>query len=760
MRNNQPVTQNEYHLREDQYLVSRTDLTGRITYGNAAFVEASGYAYEELLGQPHNIVRHPDMPAVGFKDLWETIEAGMPWSGYVKNRRKNGDFYWVYATATPTVDGSGRIVGYTSVRVRPDPEVVKAVDALYKGINAGTVRGIYLKNGRVLRTGMFGWISNTQWHTISMRLTLLTVLAAVTTVAGGGVGLWGMMSAKTRLGNLQQGLLSPLVGVSDASAQLVENGQSIAAALNGATIATGLSEQPNKLSQDIAARLIEMQSVTNDPSLVAQGEKLAKLFSRYRQEGVDPVLAKLSAGDLPGAQAAYLSQFSPIYAELRKELSGFTRDRLVTGHAIVEEANARYYQFLLGSIAALVIGILLTSIFGFFLRRSITQPLYSALIMARQVAAGDLTHTVKAQRQDEIGILLDALESMRKSLRSIAGSVITGVEATNVAAKQIATGNYDLSKRTELQAANLQETASSMEEITATVKQNAENARQANEMAVKASATATAGGEVVEQVVETMKSINESSRKTVDIINVIEGIAFQTNILALNAAVEAARAGEQGRGFAVVAGEVRALAQRSASAAKEIKGMIEDSAQRVDRGFDLVNNAGQMMSEVVQSVRHVTDIVAEITNASSEQSNGIELVNLAVTQMDEMTQQNASLVDEAAAAASSLAQQSGRLRGVIGAFRLTAEAETVREVRAQFNSEVTADASNTGSAPKPRHDHHKKSTHSHAPKPSHHKPTSVRDNPAPAPSSPPVSQAPVAPAVTKQAVNEDDWETF
>jgi methyl-accepting chemotaxis protein len=279
--------------------------------------------------------------------------------------------------------------------------------------------------------------------------------------------------------------------------------------------------------------------------------------------------------------------------------------------------------------------------------------------VARTVADGDLTSRVDVTTTDETGQLLQALKEMNSSLVKIVGDVRTGTDNMASASSQIASGNLDLSSRTEEQASSLEETASSMEEMTSTVKQNADNARQANQLAASASEVALCGGSVVAQVVDTMSSINESSKKIVDIIGVIDGIALQTNILALNAAVEAAPAGEQGRGFAVVASEVRNLAQRSAAAAKEIKGLIGDSVEKVDLGARLVEQAGTTMGEIVDSVKRVTDIMSEITCASQEQTSGIEQINQAISQMDQVTQQNAALVEEAAAAAESLQERAG-----------------------------------------------------------------------------------------------------
>ncbi|WP_426110284.1 methyl-accepting chemotaxis protein [Massilia sp. PWRC2] len=326
-----------------------------------------------------------------------------------------------------------------------------------------------------------------------------------------------------------------------------------------------------------------------------------------------------------------------------------------------------------GKITLLVlpaVAALVSVLVAWLATRSIVRPIAEAVVVARRVADGDLSNTVVVQRNDETGQLLQALSDMNSNLHTIVGEVRTGTDTIATASSQIAAGNLDLSARTEQQAASLEETASSMEEMAATVKQNADNARQANQLAISASHTAVKGGNVVAQVVGTMGSINEASRKIVDIIAVIDGIAFQTNILALNAAVEAARAGEQGRGFAVVASEVRNLAQRSATAAKEIKGLIDASVAQVDIGQGLVQEAGSTMSDLVARVQRVTDIMAEISSANHEQEAGIAQINLAITDMDVVTQQNAALVEEAAAAAASLQEQSRHLSVAVSVFKL------------------------------------------------------------------------------------------
>jgi methyl-accepting chemotaxis protein len=368
------------------------------------------------------------------------------------------------------------------------------------------------------------------------------------------------------------------------------------------------------------------------------------------------------------------NQWAPalvVYEEAVAKLAAHQRDRIdELAKGIEADHTAGETMLLVLSGIALVLG----TLFAWRLTLGIVRPLGHAVEVAETVAAGDLSAHIEVESRDETGQLMHALREMNASLAKVVGEVRTGTDTIATASGQIAAGNQDLSSRTEEQASSLEQTAASMEELTSTVKQNADNARQANQLAVSASEVAVKGGSVVSQVVDTMGSINASSKKIVDIIGVIDGIAFQTNILALNAAVEAARAGEQGRGFAVVASEVRSLAQRSAAAAKEIKTLIGDSVEKVEEGSKQVAEAGRTMDEIVGSVRRVTDIMGEITAASQEQTSGIEQINQAITQMDQVTQQNAALVEEASAAAQSLQEQASSLVQAVSVFKLDANA--------------------------------------------------------------------------------------
>ena len=435
------------------------------------------------------------------------------------------------------------------------------------------------------------------------------------------------------------------------------------------TLASGLQKKAKQGIEAINALQKQVEAVASSAEDKAQMERVAAARKVVLDALAEATKAR-AEGDFARTLTLVDSKLLPAVERYVGEQEAFVQLQERQRDAAKQEAQAlRQRAMWMGAgIAAVVVvlGLVLANL----LVRSITHPLERAVGLANAIAGGDLTQDVHDDRRDELGHLLRSLSAMGARLRGVVGEVRSGVESVSAASSQIATGNHDLSARTEQTAANLEETAASMEELTATVTQSADTARQANQLAANAAQAAERGGEVVGQVVTSMQQITESSRKIADIIGVIDGIAFQTNILALNAAVEAARAGEQGRGFAVVAGEVRSLAQRSAEAAKEIKQLITTSVDNVQSGSAQVEQAGQSMQDIVHSVRRVSDLIGEITASSTEQRDGIGQVNQAVANLDQMTQQNAALVEESSAAAAALHEQAQRLAQVVAVFNV------------------------------------------------------------------------------------------
>jgi methyl-accepting chemotaxis protein len=465
----------------------------------------------------------------------------------------------------------------------------------------------------------------------------------------------------------------------ETTAHVLSETNDIAIALRNMMLDDSADDRAKQLHEIVSSRkeiettLAQLDGMLRSPKARAVLAQQIELNAKYTQGQLD-LIRLIESGDDAGARAYLKTKLRPVLADYKAAIgqqmqvqAGLAADTARDAHAMY--TGTRTLMLVLGAVMLAIACAL-----AWWISNSITRPLRRALDVATAVAGGDLTTRVDVDSTCEVGQLLGALKRMNDNLVATVGTVRGGTDAIALASGEVASGNRDLSARTEQQASALEETASSMEELTSTVKQNADNARQANTLAATASAVATKGGDVIEQVVDTMAQIHTASSRIVDIIGVIDGIAFQTNILALNAAVEAARAGEQGRGFAVVAGEVRNLAQRSAAAAKEIKALIDDSTSKVDTGSTLVREAGSTMGEIVDSVRRVADILGEITAASQEQSAGIEQINQAITQMDDVTQQNAALVEEAAAASQAMQDQAARLADAVAVFRLDAGA--------------------------------------------------------------------------------------
>jgi len=513
---------------------------------------------------------------------------------------------------------------------------------------------------------------------ISTRLTLAFTVLVLITLAISTLSYMrmGLMNQNTNK------IVVDLYPKTETAHDIIENVNLISLAIRNTLLFVD-----NKMIEAEIGRIRNTQNKSNElieklesETEAGKGKELIGEIKASRQKFNSSLdkLIELSRSDGAAATSYLINEFRPInaaYLEAISNLIKYQGELMVQGGSASMESYTASRNFL---VILTVFSAFISAVLGFWIISSLIRRLRQAVAVSSAVARGDLTQRIDVTTKDELGQLLQALQDMNKSLGGIVGEVRNTTDTISTAAKEIAAGNSDLSQRTEEQASSLEETASSMEELTSTVKQNAENAKHANQLAASASDIAVKGGQAVNEVVHTMASISTSSKKIGDIISVIEGIAFQTNILALNAAVEAARAGEQGRGFAVVASEVRNLAQRSAAAAKEIKTLIGDSVNIVDAGSKQVDQAGETMNEIVAAVKRVTDIMAEIAAASDEQSAGIEEVNQAIVQMDNVTQQNAALVEEAAAAAESMQEQANALYVAVSVFKLGNDGESTR----------------------------------------------------------------------------------
>jgi methyl-accepting chemotaxis protein len=730
MKLNLPVTNKELVMTKGSILVTRTDLQGKITYANDDFLKISGYSRDEVMGQNHNIIRHPDTPAELFADMWTSIKAMRPWAGVIKNRAKSGDFYWVHANVVPQFE-KGALIGFMSVRYAPKKNELAEFMTLYDGLKNKTVSinptGIKALVKKVkdiplkIKTGFSLVAFSVPTAAISYELffaenylafsaivasaslgtaVIISIIKEMSSTLDKSVGIFYRLASKS-FGNQFDLKQEGVIG--DFYRGLFSMDISLSLDIAEAKNITAEALRINRALDNVHSAVMVAD---NNFNIIYVNQAVTELFEKAESD-IKKQLPNFDAKKILGSNIDFFHQNPAKQRDILKNLTDYYSTELVIGgHYMTVIANPVYdkggekigyvAEWLDRTIEVIAIkeitDIVQAASNGDFERRiheanrtgfileltkNINKLLETSSIGLNEVGRildalshGDLTKTMGGDYEGMFGKLKDDANSTVEKLRDVLEEIQSATDTINTSAKEIASGNNDLSHRTEKQAASLEETAASMNELTSTVQHNSENAGHANQLALGASNIASKGVSVVGQVVSTMEAINESSRKIVDIISVIDGIAFQTNILALNAAVEAARAGDQGRGFAVVATEVRSLAQRAAAAAGEIKGLIGDSVEKVEDGTRLVANAGKTMEEIVSAIQGVTTIMSEISSASAEQTTGIEQVNKAIGQMDDVTQQNAALVEEAAAAAETLEDQARSLANTVKYFHL------------------------------------------------------------------------------------------
>ena len=694
---NDQVTQNEYIVRDGALIVSITDLNGRIVTVSPEFIQVSGFSSEELMGQNHGSLRHPDMPAAVYDDLWKTLRAGRPWTGLMKNRRKNGDFYWDIANATPLRDG-GAISGYMTMRTKPSVQQIREAEELYRKLRDGSDRKLKLSEGRAIRTNWMRSLNPLSRLSDQDKRWLDTAAGVMVLLAGAALLLLpdlpggpALRTAVAALLGLRSVLWVTRVFLAahrreELSQDTVSFIHDLAEGRFATSFKTISMHQAGNIQRALLTLRIKMgyqiAEERRKASMLRHALDTASANIMLADENLRIVYTNASAGRL----------FQNLEADFRKDLPGFQAEKVIGSDMdMFHKDPARQRQMLIDirepqtadtRLGGRALRVVTTPVFDadgrrlgttveWFDRTPEVRAEEEVNAIVKGALEGALDHRIAVEgKSGFLLVLAHGVNQMLDNMVKIIRDVQDAASEVGRAASEISDGNLGLSERTQEQSSALEATAASMEQMTSTVKQNADNASQANQLAVAARNQAEKGGVIVGKAVDAMSQMNVAAQRIADIIGTIDEIAFQTNLLALNAAVEAARAGEQGRGFAVVAAEVRSLASRSAVAAKEIKGLIHDCVRTVGDSSTLVTQSGTTLNDILVSVKKVADIVGEIAAASREQSSGIDQVNEAVMQMDGMTQQNAALIEEASAASGAMAQQANRLVETMSGYQL------------------------------------------------------------------------------------------
>lgn len=733
MRNNQPIIDKEYLVAEGQVLVSKTDLAGTIVECNDAFEAASGYSRKELIGQPHNMIRHPDVPEAVFADMWADLKKGIPWTQLVKNRRKDGGFYWVRARATP-VFKDGKIIGYMSVRTAVTEAEKRAASQAYLAIKDGQSK---IRHGRVY-SGLNVSNLNLFAHLAPpMQLLLATLLASfipalIHTLQPGLLPAWLMLGLS---GALLVSLLIYGQNLSKAQAfairalQKMAGGQALnehvydpetySGQLRNAIITANQAFLENR--EESAYQLDQARQLKTALDKLKSNVMMAdanynimylneniQTFLASREAKLKQVLPRFDAKNLlgqnidvfhknPAHQRGMLAKLDqPMTANI--EVAGYyfelamlpiTNRAGIRTATLVEWRDRTQEVQLLENVGATVkkaqqgylgerIDVSQLEGVSYDLSKSINELMDSiqgamqdVIRVTTGMADGDLTQTIDNEFDGELGQLKEAINSSIARLDGIISVAIEAADVVDGAAREVSQGSHDLSERVQQQAAALEQTSATMDEMNSTIQHNSENTRHASDVARSVQSRAQKGTQVMGRTIEAMQTIQQSSHKIAEIVTLIDGIAFQTNLLALNAAVEAARAGDHGRGFAVVAGEVRALAQKSADAAKDIKTLIGESVERIDQGTKLATDSGEVLKGIAGAIDEMSGMIEQIAKATNEQAQGIHQVHDAITSIDQVTQQNAALVEETAAASESMRDQSNNLSKEMSFFTTT-----------------------------------------------------------------------------------------